>query len=400
MEFALDLMQTTALAMIFFLLGRVIVAHVEFLRRVCIPAPVVGGLVFALIHLALHSAGVVTFTFDETLKNAFMIWFFTSVGYGASFKVLARGIKPVLVFLLLAGVMVVIQDLVGAGLAQVFQLDGRLGLCMGSIPLVGGHGTAGSFGPQFEDAGVMGASVVAVACATYGLVSGSLMGGPIARAKIKKYNLHSMVNEGEEYGESVETAQSPSQAKDLGVDSIVKSFALLIIAAGIGTYINAYFDGKITLPTYMGAMIVALIIRNVSDWRKIELPMHAIDISGNVCLNIFLAIALMTLKLWELAALAVPMIVTLLVQTLIMFLFASFIVFRVMGRDYEAACMTTAFCGFGMGATPNAMANMLSVTGQYGPAPKAFFVVPIVGGMFVDFTNTAVLSVFLNFLPK
>ena len=237
MEFALDLMQTTALAMIFFLLGRVIVAHVEFLRRVCIPAPVVGGLVFALIHLALHSAGVVTFTFDETLKNAFMIWFFTSVGYGASFKVLARGIKPVLVFLLLAGVMVVIQDLVGAGLAQVFQLDGRLGLCMGSIPLVGGHGTAGSFGPQFEDAGVMGASVVAVACATYGLVSGSLMGGPIARAKIKKYNLHSMVNEGEEYGESVETAQSPSQAKDLGVDSIVKSFALLIIAAGIGTYI-------------------------------------------------------------------------------------------------------------------------------------------------------------------
>ena len=236
------------------------------------------------------------------------------------------------------------------------------------------------------------------ACATYGLVSGSLMGGPIARAKIKKYGLHSSVKA--EAVETVETVQEPSPAKDQGADSILKAFILLIIAAGIGTYINAYFDGKITLPTYMGAMIVALIIRNVSDWRKIELPMHAIDISGNVCLNIFLAIALMTLKLWELAALAVPMIVTLLVQTLIMFLFASFIVFRVMGRDYEAACMTTAFCGFGMGATPNAMANMLSVTGQYGPAPKAFFVVPIVGGMFVDFTNTAVLSVFLNFLPK
>ena len=150
MEFALDLMQTTALAMIFFLLGRVIVAHVEFLRRVCIPAPVVGGLVFALIHLDLRSAGVVTFTFDETLKNAFMIWFFTSVGYGASFKVLARGIKPVLVFLLLAGVMVVIQDLVGAGLAQVFQLDGRLGLCMGSIPLVGGHEPPVPSGPSLR----------------------------------------------------------------------------------------------------------------------------------------------------------------------------------------------------------------------------------------------------------
>ena len=399
MEFALDLMQTTALAMIFFLLGRVIVAHVEFLRRVCIPAPVVGGLVFALIHLALHSAGVVTFTFDETLKNAFMIWFFTSVGYGASFKVLARGIKPVLVFLLLAGVMVVIQDLVGAGLAQVFQLDGRLGLCMGSIPLVGGHGTAGSSGAQFEDGGVIGASVVAVACATYGLVSGSLMGGPIARAKIKKYNLHSMVNEGEEYGESVETAQSPSQAKDLGVDSIVKSFALLIIAAGIGTYINAFFTQiGVTLPTYMGAMIVGLVIRNVCDVAHVELPMRAIDVSGNVSLNVFLAVALMTLKLWELASLAVPMIIILAIQTFIMFLYASYVVFPVMGRDYEAAAMTAAFCGFGMGATPNAMANMLVLTNKFGPAPKAFFVVPIVGGMFIDFVNTGVLTVFLQFL--
>lgn len=399
MEFALDLMQTTALAMIFFLLGRVIVAHVEFLRRVCIPAPVVGGLVFALIHLALHSAGVVTFTFDETLKNAFMIWFFTSVGYGASFKVLARGIKPVLVFLLLAGVMVVIQDLVGAGLAQVFQLDGRLGLCMGSIPLVGGHGTAGSFGPQFEDAGVMGASVVAVACATYGLVSGSLMGGPIARAKIKKYNLHSMVNEGEEYGESVETAQSPSQAKDLGVDSIVKSFALLIIAAGIGTYINAFFTQiGVTLPTYMGAMIVGLVIRNVCDVAHVELPMRAIDVSGNVSLNVFLAVALMTLKLWELASLAVPMIIILAIQTFIMFLYASYVVFPVMGRDYEAAAMTAAFCGFGMGATPNAMANMQAVCDKYSPSVKAYLLIPLVGSLFADFINSLVITVFINFI--
>ena len=370
MTIELNVLQTTGLAMLLFVLGRFIVNHVGFLRRCCIPAPVVGGLIFAIFHLVVHQTGLLTLTFDETLKNVFMIWFFTSVGYGASFKVLRRGAGPVLVFLLLATVMITMQNFVGVGFAQLFGLDDpRLGLCMGSIPLVGGHGTSGSFGPQFEAAGVAGAEVVAIACATYGLVSGSLMGGPIP-------------------------------AKDQGADSILKAFILLIIAAGIGTYINAYFDGKITLPTYMGAMIVALIIRNVSDWRKIELPMHAIDISGNVCLNIFLAIALMTLKLWELAALAVPMIVTLLVQTLIMFLFASFIVFRVMGRDYEAACMTTAFCGFGMGATPNAMANMLSVTGQYGPAPKAFFVVPIVGGMFVDFTNTAVLSVFLNFLPK
>ena len=395
----LDMLQTAALAMILFLIGRFTVSHVAFFQRCCIPAPVIGGLIFAILHLVTYQTGILTFTFDETLKTAFMDFFFTSVGFGASIKRLKKGAWPVILFLILATILVTIQNLVGVGLSGLFDLDGRLGLCMSSIPLVGGHGTAGSFGPQFEDAGVMGASVVAVACATYGLVSGSLMGGPIARAKIKKYNLHSMVNEGEEYGESVETAQSPSQAKDLGVDSIVKSFALLIIAAGIGTYINAFFTQiGVTLPTYMGAMIVGLVIRNVCDVAHVELPMRAIDVSGNVSLNVFLAVALMTLKLWELASLAVPMIIILAIQTFIMFLYASYVVFPVMGRDYEAAAMTAAFCGFGMGATPNAMANMLVLTNKFGPAPKAFFVVPIVGGMFIDFVNTGVLTVFLQFL--
>ena len=399
MTIELNVLQTTGLAMLLYVLGRFIINRVEFLKKCCIPAPVVGGLIFALLHLLTHQLGILTFTFDETLKSIFMIWFFTSVGYGASFKVLRKGVGPVLVFLLLATVMVTLQNFVGSGLAMVFDLDGRLGLCMGSIPLVGGHGTSGSFGPQFEAAGVASASVVAFAAATYGLVAGSLMGGPIARGKIKKYGLHSMVSPNT-IVETVETAQEPDPAKDQGAEEFLNSFILLIIAAGVGTYINIALEGIVTLPTYMGAMIVALVIRNVCDMRNIELPMHALDISGNVCLNIFLAIALMTLKLWELAALALPMIVILAVQTFIMFLFASYVVFPVMGKDYEAACMTTAFCGFGMGATPNAMANMLSVTGQYGPAPKAFFVVPIVGGMFIDFTNTAVLTAFLNFLPK
>ena len=362
----------------------------DLIPFLCSSVKTYGGLAFVLA-FATAFGRVLSMTKATQAVEAFIVSNFHSAALLLTVLVL--------VFLLLAGVMVVIQDLVGAGLAQVFQLDGRLGLCMGSIPLVGGHGTAGSFGPQFEDAGVMGASVVAVACATYGLVSGSLMGGPIARAKIKKYNLHSMVNEGEEYGESVETAQSPSQAKDLGVDSIVKSFALLIIAAGIGTYINAFFTQiGVTLPTYMGAMIVGLVIRNVCDVAHVELPMRAIDVSGNVSLNVFLAVALMTLKLWELASLAVPMIIILAIQTFIMFLYASYVVFPVMGRDYEAAAMTAAFCGFGMGATPNAMANMLVLTNKFGPAPKAFFVVPIVGGMFIDFVNTGVLTVFLQFL--
>ncbi len=338
MTIELNVLQTTGLAMLLFVLGRFIVNHVGFLRRCCIPAPVVGGLIFAIFHLVVHQTGLLTLTFDETLKNVFMIWFFTSVGYGASFKVLRRGAGPVLVFLLLATVMITMQNFVGVGFAQLFGLDDpRLGLCMGSIPLVGGHGTSGSFGPQFEAAGVAGAEVVAIAGATYGLVSGSLMGGPIARAKIKKYGLHSTVKA--EAVETVETVQEPSPAKDQGADSILKAFILLIIAAGIGTYINAYFDGKIAHPPHLyrrhdrGADHSQL----SATGGTIELPMHAIDISGNCLLNIFLAIALMTLKLWELAALAVPMIVTLLAQTVLMFVFARFVVFNVMGRDYEAA---------------------------------------------------------------
>lgn len=392
MEINLNMLQTAGLALLLLMIGQLCVNHIDFLKRCCIPAPVVGGLLFALIHLVTHQMGILTFNFDGTLKDAFMIWFFTSVGFGASFKVLRKGVGPILVFLLLASLMMAIQDFVGVGLASVFDLDGRLGLCMGSIPLVGGHGTSGSFGPQFEAAGVAGAEVVAIACATYGLVSGSLMGGPVAKSKIKKYGLHSDVKV--QTVEEVETKGS-----SITGENMVTSFALLLIAAGLGTYINMYFDGKITLPSYMGAMIVALVIRNVCDMTHVELPTESIDACGNVCLSIFLAVALMTLKLWELAALALPMIVILAVQTVIMFLFASFVVFRVMGRDYEAACMTAAFCGFGMGATPNAMANMQVVTKQYGPAPVAYFVVPIVGGMFVDFANTAIITTFLNFLP-
>ena len=399
MTIELNVLQTTGLAMLLFVLGRFIVNHVGFLRRCCIPAPVVGGLIFALLHLIVHQMGILSFTFDETIKNVFMIWFFASVGYGASFKVLKKGAKPIFLFVVLTAIIITFQDAIGVFFAQMFGIDGRLGLCMGSIPLLGGHGTSASFGAQFEKLGVDRASVVAMACATYGLVAGSLMGGPIARGKIEKYKLHSEVSSNTKV-ETVEIAQQPGPEKDQGAGDILNAFILLIIASGIGSYINIACEGKITIPTYMGAVIIGLVIRNICDARGIELNMHAMDTSGNVCLNVFLSIALMTLKLWELAALALPMIITLLVETVVMFLFANFVVFRVMGKDYEAACMTTAFCGFGMGATPNAMANMLSVTGQYGPAPKAFFVVPVVGGMFSDFINTAILTVFLNFLPK
>ena len=391
----LNVLQTAALALMMYCVGVFIVKHVAFLQRCCIPAPVVGGLIFALLHLLTNQMGWLTFGFDETLKDVFMTLFFTGVGYTACFRLLRKGSKKVFLFLALATFMVVLQNILGAGLAIAFDLDGRLGLAMGSIPMVGGHGTAGSFGPELEKLGMAGANAVAVAAATFGLVAGSLMGGPLGRSKIKKYNL-----------KSTETVEDLYETKDhhhvkpaLTAEEFTKAAVLLVIAAGLGTYITAWFKGfGIILPTYIGGMIIAVIVRNVCDARNVELPAQALDMWGTTSLTIFLSIALMTLKLWQLAELALPMMVILAAQTLLMYLFASFVVFKVMGNDYEGAVMTSAFCGFGMGATPNAMANMQVITEKYGPAPQAFFVVPIVGGMFIDFTNTALILFFMNIL--
>ena len=402
--FTLDMFQTTGLAMLLFVLGRFLTTRVDFLRRCCIPAPVVGGLIFAIVHLALYQGNILQLTFDESVKTFFMTIFFTSVGYTACFRLLKRGGKKVFVFLIISIVMVCLQNVVASVLAAVFNWDMRLGLCTGSIPMVGGHGTAGSYGPELEKMGLAGAEVLAIAAATFGLVAGSLMGGPTARSIINKYNLFSNESQDEILEMSDETPEQKEAAERVDVNSFTNAAILLIVAAGLGTILTTLFNSitifgaKLTFPTYIGSMVIAAVIRNFCDAKHIVLPSRSIDIWGNVSLSIFLAVALMTLKLWQLADLAGPMIIMLAAQTLLMFVFARYVVFNLMGRDYEAAVMTSAFCGFGMGATPNAMANMQAITEKFGPSPKAFLVVPIVGGMFVDFTNAFILTMFLNFL--
>jgi len=410
LEFTLDMYQTAGIAMLLFVLGRFLTERIEFLKRCCIPAPVVGGLIFALVHLGLYVSGVLALSFDENVKNFFMTLFFTSVGYTACFRLLKKGGKKVFAFLGVAVLMVVLQNLVSSGLAvAITDWDPRLGLCTGSIPMVGGHGTAGSYGDTMEKLGIAGAQVLAMASATFGLVAGSLMGGPTARSIIRKYDLHSVESEEEVMELDGESASEKARAERVDVESFTNAAILLIVAAGLGTLLTAAFNNiqitiagntiKFTFPTYIGAMVIAAAIRNFCDAKRIILPSKAIDIWGNVSLSIFLAIALMVLKLWELAALAVPMVVMLVAQALLMFLFARFVVFNVMGRDYEAAVMTSAFCGFGMGATPNAMANMQVLTKRYGPAPQAFFIVPLVGSLFIDFCNGIIITLFLNVLP-
>ncbi len=389
---SLDMYQACALAALVYCLGRLMKQKLAFLDKYCIPAPVAGGVVFALLHLALYQTGILELTFDTTLQNVFMTIFFCSVGFTACFRLLKKGGVQVFTFLALSIGICIVQDIAGSGLAAAFGLDPLLGLCMGSMPLVGGHGTSGSFGPLLEtDYGVVGATTVALAAATYGLVAGSIMGGPIARRRVVKHNLKSTAAQ---EGNAAAEVASPIDG-----DKFTTAAMFLAISIGIGTFIYAFFKGiGLTFPTYIGAMLAAAAVRNIWDVRGKELPMEEIDALGGLSLNLFLSMAMMSLKLWQLAALALPMIVILLVQTVIMFLYANFLVFNVMGRDYEAAAMTTAFCGFGMGATPNAMANMRALVERYGAAPRAFFIVPLVGSLFVDFFNSVILTTFMNFL--
>ena len=386
--------QAVAVAALVLLLGRFLCSKISILNTYCIPAPVVGGLVFAIVNLIGYSTGIGYITFDNTFQTFFMTVFFCSVGFTACFRLLKTGGIQVVIFLVVAIVLVVFQDVLGTVLAGVFGLDARLGLCMGSIPLVGGHGTSGSFGPLLESLGVADANAVALASATFGLVAGSVIGGPIARARIKQKGLHST-----DSGLGATADNGEEAKKTIDNTNFLNAALYLAVAIGIGTLVYDFFTShNITFPTYIGAMLLAAILRNVTDAMHIEMPLEEIDCLGNLSLNLFLALALMSLKLWQLAALALPMIVILLLQTVFMAVFAYFVVFNIMGHDYEAACFSAATCGFGMGATPNAMANIQAVNKSYGPSPRALFVVPLVGSLFIDFFNSLVITTFLNFL--
>ena len=398
MVIELNMYQAAAVAAVMLIIGQFLVDRVEFLRKYCIPAPVVGGLIFALAHCALKGAGVLEFNLDTTLQGICMTIFFCSVGFTAAFSMLKKGGIGVIKFLILAIIVVVIQDAVGSALAGMFGLDARLGLAMGSIPLVGGHGTAGSFGPFLEEMGVANASTVGVAAATYGLISGCMIGGPIAASKIKKYNLKSHGYANKE--DAIDSVEVDKDTDTGAIDSnkMLSAAVYLLIAVGIGTVVTQVLSNLVTLPGYIGAMLVGAVIRNVNDATGKEMPMNEMTTIGNVCLSIFLGLAMINLKLWQLISLAIPMIVILLVQTVIMFFYASYVVFTVMGKDYDAATMASGFCGFGMGATPNAMANMQAVTKEHGPAPVAFMIVPLVGSLFIDFFNASIITAFANFL--
>lgn len=389
----LNMAQTLALAIIILVIGKGIKKKVQFFQKYFIPAPVIGGILFSLMTLAGHNTGMFQFKFESQLKDLLMIAFFTTVGFSASLKTLKQGGIQVATFLFVATIFIFVQNGVGIVLAKAFGLHPLLGVAAGSIPLIGGHGTSGAFGPVLENAGVKGAFSVAIASATYGLIAGSLVGGPVARRLMVKNNLKCKAEE-KEVEKSTEEKVEP-----MSEQSLFYAVILLSISMGVGVYVGQMFkmiSPKIVLPAYIGSMLVAAIIRNILDMNKRELPKQELDVIGNIALSIFLSMALMTLALWELAALAIPLITILLAQTAAMGLYAYYITFNVMGRDYDAAAMATGHCGFGLGSTANAMANMEAFTSGNGPSVKAFLVIPIVGAMFIDFANAAIITALIN----
>ena len=395
MILTLDIYQTAAVAVFVYALGSFIKKKVNFFNKYCIPASVIGGILFACLTLGLNLTGTVTVVTDTTLQDIFMTLFFTSVGYTASFKLLKKGGIQVLIFLLIATGLIVMQNAAGVSLASLLGMNPLMGLCVGSVPLVGGHGTSGAFGPMLENQfGVAGAATVSISVATFGLIIGGIIGGPVAKRRIRKHNLtpENAQKLTEEYGDRSGKPHSPEE--------FMKAFFILFVAAGIGSVIsNLIQKTGVTFPSYIGAMLAAAILRNLSDSTgKLTVVEDIVSLLGNACLTLYLAMALMSLRLWELANLALPMLVILAAQTVLMALFSYFLVYYVMGKNYEAAVMASATCGFGMGATPNAIANMQAITDVYGPAPRAFFVVPLVGSLFVDFVNSGILTLFINAL--
>ena len=399
MGVSLNMFMTLAVAVIVLLIGAWLRKKIKLLDKFCIPAPVVGGLLYALVMTVFHVFGILDVEYDDTLKDVCMVAFFTTVGFQVDFKALKKGGKSLILLTVLVLVLIIAQNGLSLGVSAIIGVDGLLGLCTGSIPMVGGHGTAGAFGPILEDFGMKSATTICTAAATFGLVAGSLIGGPLGNKLIKRHKLYDP-NKKTDENETETQVPATEPEETFSATRFAKAIYQIAIAMGLGTIISwALSKAGLTLPMYIGGMIIAVIMRNVGDrTTKVDIASKEIGAIGEVALSMFLGIAMITLKLWQLADLAVPFLILLACQTVLMIVFAYFVVFNVMGRDYDAAVLTSGMCGFGMGATPNAMANMQAITRKYGPSIKAFLIVPIVGGMFVDFINSMVITVFINFL--
>ena len=415
------MIQTAGIGALALIVGMVLTRKVGFLQRFCVPSPVSGGIIFSLLTLALYGWCNVEVSFDGTLKDVFMLAFFTSVGFQSDLKVLKQGGRLLVIMLALLVAIIALQNLMPVGITKLLGVDPLIGMAAGSISMTGGHGTAGGFASVLEGMGLHGAGTIGMAAATFGLISGSMIGGPLAERIIRKKLTHEQMQTPDEEvdpamaGIESDEASPTGRAKRLSSNEqefqqYAKATYCIVLVMGAGT-IMSWLLAKtgITFPTYFGALILAAIVRNTigfvrykddGKWVKADklLDMDRIISVGNICLSMFLGMAMISLKLWELQSLALPLIVILVAQVAMMDFFAYFVAFPLLGRSYDAAVLCAGICGFGLGATPNAMANMSAVCYKYRYTVKPFLIVPIIGAMFADLINTGIITLFLNLL--
>ena len=410
MEFTFNAFYTLIAAVIVLLLGRLLVNKIDFLKRYNIPEPVAGGLVAAIVSLLVNQFWGYSITTSSALQTSFMLIFFASIGLSANFTKLRQGGIGLIIFLIAISTFIVVQNFVGISLATLLGIDPLIGLIAGSITLTGGHGTAGAWGEILETQyGIQGALALGMASATFGLVIGGLIGGPLAKTLINRHQLAvPRTDEQNEKRDNTPADQDsnefipfeyPHQVRLITADNAITTLGLFAACLAFAEFMTGAAKGTMfELPTFVWALAGGVILRNVLESIfKVNIFDRAIDVFGNASLSLYLAMALLSLKLWQLADLAGPLMVILGAQTLTMALYAAFVTFRIMGKNYDAAVLAAGHCGFGMGATPTAVANMQAITNMYGPSYKAFLIVPLCGAFFVDLINVAVIQSILKF---
>ncbi|MCM3342082.1 sodium/glutamate symporter [Paenibacillus sp. MER TA 81-3] len=392
MTLALNQVNTIFLAVALLVLGTVIVRKSGVLQKFCIPAPVVGGLLFAILATILKTTGLLEIALDTSLQSLFMLTFFTTVGLGASFQLIKLGGKLLVIYWLACGFLALAQNVIGVSLASLFGIHPLIGMMAGAVSMEGGHGAASAFGQTIEDMGIDSALSIGIAAATFGLIAGGLVGGPTVKYLMAKYNLKP--TETKEEAADVEENVQPITTNTFFIQVLLITFCM-----ALGTYLGELFTSAtgFVLPGYVGAMFVAVIVRNIVDkLNPNTIDMKSINLISDVTLGIFLSMALMSIKLWEVADLALPILAIVLVQVLFIVLFGIFVLFKLLGKNYDAAVMVAGFTGHGLGATPNAMANMAAVTERFGPSRKAYLIVPIVGAFLIDVFAVPIIITTLN----
>ncbi|GEN87702.1 sodium/glutamate symporter [Oceanobacillus sojae] len=391
-----DQVTTIFFALAVYMLGTFLNNKILFLNKFCIPAPVVGGLLFALVITFLRGFDILIINLDTSLQNLFMLTFFTTVGLGASFKLLKIGGKLLIIYWLACGFLALAQNVIGVSMAKLLHLDPLIGVMVGAVSMEGGHGAATAFGTTIEELGVDGALSIGLAAATVGLVAGGLIGGPIVKYLMNKYQLKP--TETEEISDS-SMGNVNQQDTKINSKSFMMQVFIIVFCMALGTFLGDSFT-EVTgfvLPGYVGAMFVAVIVRNIIDRISGNvIQMKSIGIIGDITLGIFLSMALMSIQLWEIVDLALPLLLIILVQVIFIALFSIFILFKMLGKNYDAAVMIGGFTGHGLGATPNAIANMDAVVSKFGPSRKAFLVVPLVGAFLIDVFAVPIIITTIN----